>query len=180
MIVFNLDDLKPSREENALDWLVDFKDRYPDFKVTLFTILGRWSDIKMLEAIKGFEFIELAAHGYYHSTNDEVQKWTEEQWVDNLYLYERSGLFTKVFKAPNWQMSKLGYQMLKDKGWAVAIREHQIKDVPEGMKYYCHEGHPNRYHGHTWLMQTHLDQGMFVNWNRDSKFSFLSENLEVR
>lgn len=180
MILFDLDDAYPARLNNALDWLVDFKDRYPEFKVTLFTILGRWDNHGLLKAIKGFDFIELAAHGYHHANNSECQIWDEDGWHDKLSLYERTGLFVPIFKAPNWQMSKIGYQVLKDRSWAVAVRENQIKDVPEGAKYYCFESEPNRYHGHTWLMQKHLDEGMFINWNRDSTFDFISSHLETR
>ncbi len=180
MILLNLDDFAPSQEENALNYLVEFKDKYPDFKVTLFTIYGKWRR----DMLKGLricfaDWLDLAAHGFTHYSNDECEKWSLEQWHRIIDNYENGKCFTKLFKAPNWQMSSLGYEVLKERGWAVAVRESQIKDVPKGMKYYSFE-EQGGVHGHTWLMKSHIESGMFKDWNKDSGFDFISNHLKIK
>ncbi len=180
MVIFDADDFAQSQQENALNWFVAFKHKYPKFKVTLFTILGRWN-IEILKKIKeSFEWIELAAHGWEHLTNDEAFKWNKQRWYHVLNAYEKTGIFTKTFKAPNWEMSSLGYHCLKDMGWSVAIRNHQLNDVPQGMKYYDFEANPFAVHCHTWTMPAHEKEGIFNNWSESTDFQFVSENLEQK
>lgn len=166
-------------ESNALNWLVDFKHQYPNFKVTLFTILKRW-DKDMLKKLTTFDFLEFAAHGLTHQDNSEVEEWTKEKWVKVLNEYEAMDMFVKIFKAPNWQMTQLGYYMLKDFGWAVACRKEQIKDLPKDMKYYCFETNMFAVHGHTWLIKVHKEEETFQGWVKQTQFQFVSENLEVK
>lgn len=177
-VVLDLDDFAPDRKSNALDWLFSLKSMNKNFKVTLFTILGRW-DINLLKDIAHIDWIELAAHGFMHSSNDESFNWTKKQWFDFLNIYEKTGMFVKGFKAPNWEMSPLGYQVLKDMGWWVAVRKHQIKDVPAGMDYYCFETNIFGLHGHTWTMLAHEKEGL-LKWSLIADFEFTSECLETK
>jgi predicted deacetylase len=93
-------------------------------------------------------------------------------------MCKEDGYFEEGFKAPNWQMTDLGYKVLKENGWWVAIRKHQIKDLPKGMKYYCFETNPNAVHGHTWLIPHILEE--VKKWKKDNKFEFVSKNLKVK
>lgn len=179
MILFDLDDTSPAKDTNAINWMIDFKDRYPDFKVTLFTILGTWTNLELLEGICCFDFIELAAHGFFHESNDECQQWDVDDWHHAIDMYEQTDLFVPIFKAPNWQMSTLGYQVLNKRGWAVAVRGTQIDEVPEGMKYYSYE-EQGGIHGHTWLMSSHVQNKWFVDWGRHSEFGFISDHLRTK
>ena len=178
-IVFDADDFAPDWESNALSWFIDLKSRCPQFKVTLFTILGRWK-LDVLKMFSSFDWIQLAAHGWTHMKNDEVLEWDKKKWFEVINKYERTGLFVPIFKAPNWEMSPLGYQVLKELGWAVAIRKHQINDVLVGMKYYCFETNYFAVHAHTWTMQAHSKEGMFLNWHDKSRFDFVINNLETK
>lgn len=182
MILFDLDDFAPEKQ-NGFDYLIYLKSRYPIFKVTLFTILGKWkseNSMNLLRSISKFDWINLAAHGFYHNSNDEVLSWTKEDWFSTINKYEQSGLFVKIFKAPNWEMSRLGYQVLKELDWAVAVRKEQIKDVPKDMKYYCFEDEDYMYHGHTWLLDAHQQEGMFNNWRLDINFDFINNCLKIK
>jgi len=179
MVIMNLDDFCADPESNALNWIFGLKAIYPNFKVTLFTILGRW-DVRLLRLVKTFTWIELAAHGWKHQTNDETLKWTKRDWYHALNRYERTGLFTKIWKSPNWETSALGYHVLKEFEWAVAVRSSQIKNLPIGMKYYSFENNPFAVHGHTWTMEAHQKEGMFNNWSRDTNFDFVSNWLEEK
>jgi len=178
MVVFNLDDFAVDEESNAMNYLLELKALCPDFKVTLFTILGRWLDLEMLKQIAKFDWIELAAHGFEHFENEEVLHWDKRTWYHILNMYEDTGIFTKIFKAPNWEMSPLGYQVLRDMDWSVAIRQNQLNEVPQGMKYYSFEGNPFAVHGHTWTMKAHKEEGMFRNWCEGTQFEFVSNSLE--
>ena len=179
-IILDLDDFAPDEESNALNYLIEFKTLYPKFKVTLFTIIGRWMDLEILKQISKFDWIELAAHGFEHFENDEVLKWDKGDWYKYLNIYEQSGAFKPIFKAPNWEMSPLGYQVLKEMDWSIAIRQSQINDVPIGLKYYSFEGTPFAIHGHTWTMKAHKEEGMFRNWRENTNFQFVSQNLEEK
>ena len=180
MVILDLDDFAADQESNALDWLVSLKYQFPKFKVTLFTILGRWN-LSLLKKIKSeFDWIELAAHGWLHQTNDEVMGWTQAQWYHTLNKYEKTGLFVPVFKAPNWEMTRLGYHVLQEFGWAVAIRKQHLDNLPKGIKYYCFETNIYSVHGHTWTMPAHKKEGMFTGWSESTNFEFVSKNLETR
>jgi hypothetical protein len=179
-VIFDLDDFSIDSDGNAMNHLIEMKAIYPNFKVTLFTILGRWMDLDILKQIAKFDWIELAAHGYEHFTNGEVLEWDKKRWYDVLNMYEEVGVFSPIFKAPNWEMSKLGYEVLKDMGWGVAIRQSQLNEVPEGMKYYSFEGNPFGVHGHTWTIPAHREEGLFYNWCEGTRFEFVSSSLEIK
>jgi hypothetical protein len=179
-VVFDADDFAVDEESNALNYFIEMKALYPKFKVTLFTILGRWLDLEILKQVSKFDWIEFAAHGYEHFENDEVLHWDKNTWYEMLNLYEEIGIFTHIFKAPDWQMSRLGYQVLKDMGWAIAIRQFQYDEVLQGMKYYSFETNPFAVHAHTWTMKAHVKEGMFRNWSGETNFKFVSESLEEK
>lgn len=178
-VIADFDDFAPDQESNALNWLFEFRNKYPDFKVTLFTILGRWN-LDLLEYVAKLPWVELAAHGYKHAKNGEVLEWNQAEWFDRLNKYEQTGMFVRVFKAPNWEMSPLGYEILKELGWAVAVRRHQVREVPEGMSYYSFEDNFFSVHGHTWTMGAHKQEGMFSRWVKETAFDFVSSNLETK
>src|SRR3990167_615254 len=118
LVIFDLDDMAADEESNALNYLIELKALCPDFKVTLFTILGRWLDLEMLKQIAKFEWIQLAAHGFEHFENEEVLHWDKRTWYHILNMYEDTGIFKPIFKAPDWQISPLGYQVLRDMDWS--------------------------------------------------------------
>ena len=178
-VVLDLDDLASDSESNAMDILFELKDRYPKFKVTLFTILGRWRNKELLKQIGKIKWVELAAHGYTHMTNAEVADWDKKKWYDVINEYENMGCFVQGFKAPNWEMSPLGYEVLKDCGWWVAVRSHQIPDVPVGAQYYCFETNLFGAHGHTWTLKPDLKDGRFM-FSQSTNFSFVSRNIETK
>ena len=120
----------------------------------------------------------MVAHGFDHKNNSECLNWDENRWNDVLDTYRLLD-FERGFKAPNWEMNQLGYEVLKKRGWWVAVRKHQIPDLPTGMKYYCFETTENAVSGHTWLMETHLKEGKF-DWDINTRFDFCSQRLEIK
>lgn len=178
MILFDLDDWYPKKECLGLDWLIDAKHKYPDLKVTLFTILGRWNGYPLKSLMEAFPWVEYGAHGFMHDKNSECMEWDKKRWFEVLNLYEQMG-FTKIFKAPNWEMSRLGFQVLKEMDWAVACRGFQIDEVPRGAKYYSFE-EQNGVHGHTWLLEADELKGKFNDWKKTSEFGFISDYLRIK
>ncbi|MDD5016329.1 MAG: hypothetical protein PHW73_14770 [Atribacterota bacterium] len=177
-VILDLDDFAYDYERNALNWLFDLKSKYPEFKVTLFSIPALWRN-NILKQVANLDWIELGVHGFDHHANNEVLKWDRQKWYEIINMAESSGCYQKLFKAPNWEMSDLGYFILKENDWAVAVREHQIKDLQPGSKYYCFETNPFGIHGHTWTMKAHQEEGKF-NWNEDTQFEFISNNVEEK
>jgi len=177
--IVDLDDFAPDAESNALDILVQCKHRYKDFKATLFVILGRWKNRQVLEDIAKFDWIEMAAHGYLHLNNEEVYDWDRKKWYDVINDYEETGYFVKGFKAPNFDMNQLGYHVMQDCGWWVAIRKHQIKDLPKGLKYYSFEKNIFGDHGHTWTLKPDLRDRRFQ-WTPKTTFEFVSEHIDTK
>lgn len=179
MIITDFDDQRPNHTESCLDWLIELKHKYPFFKTTLFVIPELWN-MKILSQINDgfYSWIQFGLHGYSHETNDECEHWDKEEWNDILSEYE-NGTFVKLFKAPNWQMSRLGYEVLMSRGWAVAVLESQIKDLPKDMKYYSFE-EQGGIHGHTWLMKDHIEKGWFKKVQKNSDFGFIIDNLKTK
>lgn len=178
-IILDLDDTSYDQKRNALNWLFEFKSMRPDFKVTLFAIY-HYCPKGFLDEIRKIDWIQLVPHGFKHDQNDEVYFWDRKYWNYVLDCYEERGCFQKGFKAPNWQMTTLGYDILKERGYWVAVRKMHLKELPKGIKYYCFEDDKDRrIHGHTWLMANHKLEGKF-NWEENDTFEFVSQNIDDR
>ena len=135
----------------------------PNFKATLFTIPGEMTAelMKWCDANRGW--IELAAHGFYHTSNYECSEMTYEEFDG--FMDELGGviepLFVKGFKAPGWQISDGAYQWLQDHDWWVADQSYNDERRPKELQAYVnHNGlfysYKDRvesipaWHGHTW------------------------------
>lgn len=63
--VFELDDF--TTDEHTLSALSDFREHYPTFKATLFTLIGK-SDLSKLADLVKLDWLEVAVHGMDHTT----------------------------------------------------------------------------------------------------------------
>lgn len=173
-MVFDFDDFGASHKisdmcqsHDCRDKLDELKAINPDFKVTLFTIpyemtldLARWATLNAA-------WVELAIHGFDHSSNYECEKIglidfsiqmqiVEEHWPD---------LFSKGFKAPGWQISDDVYKWLRGYDYWVADQDYNTDRRPEDLPayinrdgtFFAHNGIRGRdwteipaWHGHTW------------------------------
>lgn len=134
------------QKNHQLDILFEIKDSNPDFKITLFSIIGL-NDWSFLEYIQNnYDWIDICPHGLYHPSPRECQFWTYEQTMNYLSMLEDKP-FTKIFKAPGWQISDGTYQALMEKGYAVADQSYNDERRPKELKAYILDSH-NKMHYH--------------------------------
>lgn len=134
----------------------------PAFKVTLFAIPGEMTQelLNWCEANNGW--VELAVHGFYHTSNYECAELSYEQFdgfMRGLLQDTIGNYFVKGFKAPGWQISDDAFRWLKDNGWWVADQAYNDGRRPEGIKAYINNNGEfsnqdglmiEAWHGHTW------------------------------
>lgn len=167
----------------------------PNFKVTLFTIPFELTGEMAAWCKANESWVELAVHGFYHTSNYECEKITYEEFDDKMtIMLEMFPIeFVKGFKAPGWQISDDAYRWLKDHGWWVADQGYNDQrrpiDLPtyinrNGSFYTSHGENPGpleAWHGHTWncvgngIQETYPEVERLVKAATD--FQFVSEVL---
>jgi phenylalanine-4-hydroxylase len=161
-------------ENSGLYSLVKIKEANKDFKITLFTIVGRCS-MGFIEEIKKFDWIEMVPHGWMHETSRECENWTLKECEEYLDEIEKYGL-VKGFKAPGWQISQDMYFALKDRGYWVADQGYNNERRPK-MRNYIHK--PTNLHYHIGHMGGHNanEIGGYIDFLSELKgdFKFISE-----
>jgi hypothetical protein len=127
------DDMRDDLEaRERLEMLKDIKKANPVFKITLFAIPRLASD-DFWQEMKQFDWIDLCPHGWEHPHPRECQDWSYERSLQ--YLEDIEYLdWTKIFKAPGWQISDGMYKALLEKGYAVADQSYNDSRRPEGLK----------------------------------------------
>jgi hypothetical protein len=141
--VVDADDLM--EDSNGLHILYSIKAKVPNFKITLFTILGKCSD-NFIEEIKKIDWIDMVPHGWMHETSRECEHWTYEESIEYLNKIEKYNL-TKGFKAPGWQISDGMYKALLEKGYWVADQIYNNERRPKGLRAYLIDS-DNKIHCH--------------------------------
>lgn len=194
--IFDLDDWYPHYTRNALSELFWLKNRFPQMKVTLFTVPDHpdspWQEtqdfIKFLLPFSSW--IRLACHGWHHKTPTEAKNWTEEEAREVLTKWKRfwkqyhPRLVDLGFKAPGWQISDATYKVLLEMGYWVADHTYNEERRPKSLPAYT-LAHPWCYHGHTWDLPNEdpkyrngirqLFEEHKLPWHKDTKFHFVSE-----
>jgi hypothetical protein len=205
-VIVDFDDMENKYDRNGLNFLFYWKAKYPKFKVNMFAIPGRMTK-GFIDLLKPhMDWIDLCVHGWEHNDNFEVLKWDE--YKANLYLQrtEDLGAFSKVFKAPGWQITfpqpynenpdpakpvnsdpQLVYRVLKERGYIVADQGYNDGKRPEGLKVYP-TSHPWIVHGHTWdinvadpagrngMRQYEEEHG--VPWDENTNFHFIKDVIK--
>lgn len=186
-VVVDLDDFYLDYNAMALSELFYLKNKYPNFKVTLFAIpkRGKTNHKEFFKNIAEIPWIELGVHGIYHDPINECSRWDEEQAEYILREYEDRPEFVNVFKAPSWKFSSGLYEALKKRDWICADIVDNKDKWPEGLRVYSTD-HPMCVHGHTWDLNNPIpdynngirqiiERG--VPWKNNSKFNFITEIL---
>lgn len=91
--VFELDDF--TCDEASLYALTKLKQRYPGFKATLFTVLGK-CDLHKLMDVMHLGWLEIAVHGQDHAT----ERFWDYDTTRYFLLYAEELKCTKLFKVP--------------------------------------------------------------------------------
>lgn len=194
-VAIEYDDFGPVNSNFGI--LESFKEHYPNFKVTMLTVpwevrfgrnLQETAPITLekfkpfVDAVNSCDWIEVALHGLTHS-NLEFAELSYEAAVKRLVvgmkMFENVGIknFTKIFKAPQWEISTEAERAAKDMGFIVLHDRYYnwnlANDTPNAGAV-----EPYIMHGH---VQDVCDNGMQETQHRvlklapDTEFMFLSE-----
>lgn len=166
-LTIDLDDLGANHVISAMCQSHDCRDKLdalhyanPLFKVTLFAIPGEMT-YELAEWCKANNsWVELAVHGFLHTSNFECGEITYEQFEEQLKRLQPmvDAYFVKGFKAPGWQISAGCYEWLYEHGWWVSDQSYNNDRRPKGLRTYLNtNGHfsvgdtqVDAWHGHTW------------------------------
>jgi hypothetical protein len=194
-VVFNIDDFCDKRVESIDGRIYFYKDfgipylqevfalrrRYPNFKVTLFTVPDQ-SSRGFLESVKRFDWIEMAVHGFSHEYLDEMLDIPKDKMLDRFKQIDFS-LFCKGFKAPGWRLDQKTIDVCNEMGLWVALHGKY-----EPFSLQCRHGYyviGRRYawwHAHTHNVENNWIkkdvQMLLERWPQDQEFLFVSEAIE--
>lgn len=204
MIVFDSDDFGANhvisdmcQAHDCRDALTRLRLHNPNFKATLFAIPGEMTPELQEWAGNNRDWIELAVHGFFHSSNYECEKMTLEEFSWHMERFKPmiEASFVRGFKAPGWQISDDCYLWLQDNGWWVADQAYNNERRPGGFPVYLNNngqfsawprvGNPveisNGIHTHTWNCVGNgiyeLEDQLKQQISQEVEFKFVSEVL---
>jgi hypothetical protein len=180
-VVISIDDL-------CDDWwdmesLFILKEKYPNFKATVFTIPFR-VDTNDLSILNDLGWIELAVHGLKHESLDEMLMLPKEEILDAFGKINFS-IFARGFKAPGWRLDEKVIECCNEFGMWVALHGKH-----EQWKGLCRHGYyfTTNKNGHgCWFGHTHDVEDNYVRkalpmllkrWSVDQEFAFVSEAIK--
>lgn len=114
----DFDDLCDNCAKDAYAYLITLHDRYPNLKVTLYTIPQRTSDAT-IEEFKSLPWVMLAPHGWRH-TRGECLAWSQDEATDKIMLANERGIDAPIFRAPAWLLDREVYAACSHLGYVVA------------------------------------------------------------
>lgn len=180
-IIFDVDDFSNTYGgDETLSDLFQLRERYPNFKCTLFTIPNKTNELLQRTAL-GYPWIELAVHGWDHHPTEELKKLSAGQLTAKILRVRSEGNpYAEGFRPPGWYIMKEHCEALSGLGMWIALHKRDI-----ALARYCKSGYyicGDRFpywHGHTHdvcgnYLRTALPD-LMKKWPRDQKFGFVSE-----
>ncbi len=182
------------QSHDCRDQLNRLKELNPKFRTTLFAIPGEMTMELIGWCQQNKDWIELAVHGFFHSSNYECEKMTYDEM--DFYISSFSplinGNFVKVFRAPGWQISDGCIKWLRDHNWIIADQAYNDDRRPLDLKSYVYNDNDKTYraagskveayHGHTWNVGWN---GIYEDYDKVEglvkdceEFKFVSEMFE--
>jgi hypothetical protein len=148
-VVLDLHDF--SVANNRLDLLLKIKDKYPSFKVSMFTVpfdkRGDWGpslihDDNLKRIHKNLDWIQIIPHGLEHLSRSEIEHYDYESFIYEAIpkitqkFNEDELPFVRGFCAPHWRWSDGVVKALDDMGWwGAVLREDKIKKTKRFYRY---------------------------------------------
>lgn len=135
-MLFTVDDLCLSHLDN-FKYLDNIKLRYPDFKITAFTI-ANYEDREPLDESELFlnwydehkNWVEIAVHSYDHKYPPDGDRENEGYWIAKALDKLRVFLPTKYgYRSPGWQTTNKTVSILKDLGFQYIAYETMVKNI---------------------------------------------------
>jgi len=198
-VALEYDDFSPTNSNFGI--LEKFKEHYPDFKVTMFTVpweirfqpqdmgspITREKYKPWVDAVNDCDWIEIALHGLTHAPR-EFEKMDYDTAIKTITvgmkMFENVGFknFVKIFKAPQWLLSPDGKRAAEDMGFLVVEDKYYNWNL-ENPTPDQGAAEPFIMHGH---IQDDCGNGMMETMHTvlklpvDTEFLFLSDiyNLE--
>lgn len=176
--VFDLDDWWNGN--TCWDELYLLKDRFPQLKVNLFAAPGR-CDVNLMARVHDTDWAKLCVHGWMHSSNTECRTWTREmaEWVLDSVPFA----FSRVFRAPGWQLGEPTRDALMERGWIICDHRDNKGRYEYDRVYWSHDS--RMVHGHVQainhqdpqyrngLHQLITERGL--PWDADTRFRFIED-----
>lgn len=153
------------------DRLYELKAINPAFKATLFAVPGEMTPELLIWCNQNSNWIELAVHGLYHTSNYECEHMSYREFDEVMMhstLTRTLGFYQMGFRAPGWQISTVIMEWLSDHGWWLADQGYNDDRRPKTLNVYINRDNnfsilrpgntPNSriessveaYHGHVW------------------------------
>lgn len=199
-VALEYDDFGPINSSFGI--LESFKEHYPDFKVTMFTVpwdirfgdnYGKGAPITLekykpwVNAVNDCDWIEIALHGLSHAPMEFSELSYEaaiKRLVVGMKMFENVGIknFVKIFKAPQWALSPEAKKAAEDMGFVV-VEDHYYNWNLANDKPDKDSKEPYIMHGH---VQDVCDngmaetQGVVLSLPIDTEFLFLSDVLNAK
>lgn len=154
------------RSHDCRDQLDRLRILNPAFKCTLFAIPGEMT-FELLEwCSANKDWVELAYHGIFHSSNYECEKMSYQEFDSKMtgMMLSYDAYFVHGFRAPGWMIGDDIYKWLLDNDFWVADQGYNTERRPQELKAWVNEdnnfrvwkpgegfgGYIPTYHGHTW------------------------------
>lgn len=203
--IVEADDFQDKFDRSGLNYLFYWKAKYPNFRISLFTIPEKTSGEFLYLIEKHFDWIELVVHGWHHDSNFECYGWDYDKTQTLMKRTTSLIWYKNIFKAPGWTIYPglngypsapedpitrdpgAVYRALKDMDFIVADRHYNKSARPEGLKVICVDCQPNLVHMHTWNMMSPNEnerngfeqvETRGVPWDKETEFYTLSEAYE--
>ena len=112
---------------DKLSILCKLKEKYEDFKVTLYVIPIRTSAKTIAEAKALGDWLQLAPHGWRH-TRGECLSWTDEEAKEKIELARDMGIDAPIFRAPAWLIDYDTYLACNSLSYTIA--SHKMFRIP--------------------------------------------------
>ncbi len=203
-IAIDLDDF--SVYNHRLDLLLQLKEFYPQFKISMFTIpfdyvnemspsqrLMRDDNLRRIK--ENLDWIQIIPHGLSHIPRefDKCDRWTMKMALQSITeAFEHDNLpFEKGFKAPYWLWNQEVVDVLNEEGWWGAIDRNQ-PDMLKTKRFYKynhsidemfweHKDEVLKLHGHMSLpSNNNLEDCMpnLLHIDPKAEFNFITDYLE--
>lgn len=167
------------QSHDCRDQLDKFHLANPAFKATMFAIPGEMTPELLEWCAANSSWVELAVHGFFHTSNYECEKMTYEEmdWQMQRFKPMLDNAFVKGFKAPGWQISDDCFRWLLDHDYWVGDQAYNDNRRPERLKVYKLGN--GSLHTHTWNCVGNgvyeLEQQILDTIKDETEFKFISE-----
>ncbi len=160
---------------NRMDILLQIKEHFPEFKVSLFTIPYDYEfemsqqklyREKALQTIhENLDWLQIIPHGLLHIPNEfeKCDRWTMKMALESIdEMFTKDGLpYEKGFCAPYWLWNKDVTDVLDENGWWGAVDRNQPDMVkPKRFYKYSHSLDEPFYEAKTDTLKLHGHMGL--------------------